>query len=110
MARRCDQCGDSFDGEHWQRLCWSCWRSGKDDEIRTEGYDEGYAAGYAEAQARGYRSAYRRGYEAGLAAMQIDPDLLRDLVWLCHPDHHPQDRFSLANAVTTRLNGLAQPD
>lgn len=86
--RKCTQCAGRFEGEKWQRLCWACWREHKDAEER--------------------RSEYKRGWNDGHAAAirrqpQIEDDVLRDVISLCHPDRHPVERFVLANATTARL-------
>lgn len=78
------------------RLCWTCWRAQKDEELRDD--------------------AYRAGYQAGRRSVSIfdrpsvpafDRDLLRDAIQLTHPDRNPE-RLELANRVTAALLELLQ--
>lgn len=81
----CEACGSPFTrgpDESWKRKCLACWRATK----RTEPRDSDECARW-----------YRRGYAAGLAAADaqrtaepavLDPEHLRALVRLCHPDLH----------------------
>jgi predicted nucleic acid-binding Zn-ribbon protein len=95
MTRRCATCGDYFNAtEKWQRRCWSCWRHKRDDQERQDAYDSGYLAGYAAAQRRA---------TAHPTTPQLDSDLIRDLIALCHPDRHPNERAEQANRATARL-------
>lgn len=89
--RRCTRCANAFDGEPWQRLCWSCWRERKDAEQRHSEYERGWHAGRVAA-------VPRQG--------ALDSTLLRDVISLCHPDRHPVERYELANATTARLLAL----
>ena len=72
-SRACHACGERFQGETWQRLCWQCWRDRREADDRGE--------------------AYQRGFRDGLSAA----------VRLCHPDRHPAERFELANKTTAAL-------
>jgi hypothetical protein len=92
MLRRC-RCGAQFDGEHWQRLCWPCWR-------RERGRSE---------PADAYQRGYQLGYRDGCAAVQcagLTDDLIASAIQLAHPDRHPPERAALANAVTAQLLAL----
>lgn len=95
MRRACQDCGELFDGERWQRLCWDCWRA-KKNQVEDDGYSRGFDAGFD------------RGLEAGRAgvAPTIDVELLRRAILLCHPDRHAPERFAEANAVTADLLAL----
>jgi hypothetical protein len=87
--RTCHRCGGTIQSTNARhRLCWRCWRSDRDEDLRTEGWTRGYQAG-------------RR--EAGPA---LDPELLRLAVTLTHPDRHPTERADVANRVTAWLLGL----
>jgi hypothetical protein len=89
MTRVCRDCGNSFEGEHWMTRCITCFIEHKRHERRESDLE----------------TAYREGYVDGLrdASPALEPDLLRDLIALCHPDRHPEARFELANRVTARL-------
>jgi hypothetical protein len=57
-----------------------------------------------------WSEAWRQGYAAGqrqnLHAPPSDAlslDFVTKLIWLCHPDHQPRERFALANTVTVDL-------
>lgn len=56
----------------------------------------------------GYQLGYKRGQESVASDPQvgIPPELLEDVIRLCHPDRHPEERFFKANAVTAQLNRL----
>lgn len=92
MIQPCRDCGAPFDGERWQRLCWSCWRNRRDGQGRDDAYHRGFTAGLAAARGR--------------PAPALDDSLLRDVIALCHPDRHPRERYELANATTARLLAL----
>ena len=95
-ARRCTSCGEAFTGEHWQRLCWGCWRGKRDLGERVEQINRGYW--------EGWNAGYRRGVQdADEESLAMDAGLLRDLIGLCHPDHHPPERRAAANATTAQL-------
>lgn len=92
MTRHCRDCGAQFDGEHWQRLCWGCWREHKDRGVREPEYQRDYQAGYAHGLADGQRDR-----------PALDRDLISRAVRLCHPDRHPPERAAEANATTAAL-------
>jgi hypothetical protein len=111
VSRRCRVCRKSFEGEPWQHLCWDCWRREKDGGLEQRGYERGLTAGRAEA-----RRAYLRGLAEGRvkeaaahpATPPIADDLIRDPLWLVHPDHQPPERSGLANRVTATLLTLRE--
>ena len=82
----CQSCGREFErepDETWKRLCWTCWRARKDQELGDTRYRDGFAAGLAE----GLRRNEARGPPGG----GVDRDLqehLTSLLQLCHPDRH----------------------
>jgi hypothetical protein len=90
--RRCQDCGDPFDGERWQKLCWTCWRASKDREAGEAEYQRGYHKGYAHGLIDG-----QRDHPA------LDRDLISRAVRLTHPDRHPRERAAEANAITAAL-------
>lgn len=94
MTRRCNDCGAPFDGEHWQRYCWSCWRRQKDSNQGDRAYHRGFLDGLA------------AGQRAGIPRPALDRDLLTRTIALCHPDRHPPERTVAANEVTALLLDL----
>jgi hypothetical protein len=86
--RRCRNCSAPFDGERWQRLCWTCWRKRKDRDAVIAAYDRGYRDGVATARRH--------------STNEVTPGLLGDL------DKHPHERFELANDVTAQLLELRE--
>ena len=95
--KRCADCGGLFDGEHWQKLCWSCWRE-KKDAANDAAYEEGYADGHRAGLRQGARAANSKP-----APGPLDRDLLTLLVELAHPDRHPPERAEKANRATAAL-------
>ena len=95
MNRRCRNCGNAFEGEKWQRLCWTCWRADKEQTARDDAYERGFQDGFAEGRAA------RERRPAALNAA-----LVGDLLKLVHPDHQPAERFELANRATAALLAL----
>lgn len=96
VDRRCSSCGAWFEGEHWQRLCWKCWRAQRDRELEDHAYDRGYSDGYRDGAAEVARSSFGR----------LDRDVIVGAIRLCHPDRHPPERAAEANAITARLLAL----
>jgi hypothetical protein len=95
VNRRCPNCGDPFEGEHWQKLCWSCWHDKKEQTARDDAYARGFEDGFAQGRAA------RQRRPAALPAA-----LVYDLLQLVHPDHQPAERFDLANRATAALLAL----
>lgn len=94
MTRSCQSCGTTYDGERWQKVCWTCWRKRKDADDADRAYQRGYAAGHAAA--------------ARAASPRLDGDLLKAIIALCHPDRHPAERAADANAVTALLLNMRE--
>lgn len=93
MRRNCKTCGVAFEAKgDYQKRCLSCWRKSHDQEIEDRGYIRGYQKGYADG-----RRATR---------VDITDELLWEAIQLCHPDRHPEQRQTMANRVTARLNVL----
>jgi hypothetical protein len=92
VTRICGSCGDGFtpSAPH-HRLCWTCWRKERDEATLDEQYQSGFADGLKAAM----RSSLRRGTE-------LDANVLRDAITLCHPDQHP-DAPDTAHRVTRAL-------
>jgi len=90
VTRRCQDCSTAFDGEHWQRLCWPCWRQRKQSDELDRAYHRGWLDGLA---ADGKRASYP----------SVDPRLIERAIRLCHPDRHPGERFTETNDVTAQL-------
>jgi hypothetical protein len=88
--RKCVECGTPFEGQHWQRLCWGCWRAEKDQEAQENAYDQGF----------------RDGLREGSKHSGIDRELLAAAIQLAHPDRHPPERYDLATKTTSALLDL----
>lgn len=88
----------------------------------TKCYEAGFAAGLRQAETRNaidLRQAKRNAYDDGFAEGQrkaaaffekqqlgeLDDQMLKDLIQLCHPDRHPEStgRWPLANKVVGKL-------
>jgi hypothetical protein len=95
--RQCRSCAREFVGESWQRLCWACWRSEREERdseaVWQKGYDHGLLIGR--------REGYRDGIEDRPTG--IESNLLERAIRLCHPDRHCPERAAEANAVTAAL-------
>jgi hypothetical protein len=93
MTRRCVTCGVGFDARgDWQRRCWPCYRVLKERQEAQRHYEQGYRQGALEALRR--------------QPNVLDPELLRDLIALTHPDRHPAERRELATRTTQSLLAL----
>lgn len=84
--KRCETCGSHFtykEGEEWKKTCLPCWKKSKrkEDNIVSE-----LTAQLIEAR--------RQLYEAKRAAVQIEPEMVRRLLQLCHPDKHGNSEAS----------------
>jgi len=87
QPRICRGCGASFEGEPWQKKCWSCWRREKDRQADRDAYDRGFVEGMV----------------AGLKRAGLDRELLTAAISLTHPDRHPAERHELATSTTAAL-------
>ena len=76
--RECRECYAPFEGEPWQRLCWTCWRERRDREARP---DHGHT-----------------GVE-----QLLDEPTLKAAIRLTHPDAQPAERRELATSTTAKL-------
>jgi len=90
---QCFACKQSFDFEdespvregdnrygRWY-LCWACrdeWREQKRQEAASDLHNR-------------------------VPDVEVFIPFLDELIWLCHPDHHPASRFEEANAATVFL-------
>ncbi len=94
----CTRCAGTFRrraDEAWKRLCYACWKGGRDDDA----YARGYAAGVASAKAHALFTAPKpAALPAGLDKR------IRQLLQLCHPDKHAGS--PLSNDVTQWLNDV----
>ncbi|MGZ8241296.1 MAG: hypothetical protein ACXWTK_07235 [Methylobacter sp.] len=70
--KHCKHCNKPFPGvEDWKKLCFDCWKRNKNIQPKET------------------------------TGLVIEPDLLKRLVLLCHPDRHGQS--SLSTEVTKTL-------
>lgn len=82
----------------------------------SKGYKDGYDAGHQAGYKQGYEDGVEFGYTAGLGDGRAsllgtsDPEFVRHLIQLCHPDRHPKERQQLANRVTARLLEMRSND
>lgn len=75
MIVTCPQCNQEFyRDEHWKRVCLSCFKANKRKERQRE---EEY-----------------RAVEPVKEIEVIPPDVLRKLLYLCHPDKHNNSRVA----------------
>jgi hypothetical protein len=77
--RECAECWAPFEGEHWQRLCWTCWRERRDGEARTD-----------------------HGHTVRVEPL-LDEPTLKAAIRLTHPDAQPVERRELATSTTAKL-------
>ncbi len=101
QSKICTRCGTRFyfqSGEEWKRTCFSCWKAEKN--------------GGASDEAAAYKRGFQNGYEAGIDDMKrapglgIEPEMLKRLRMLCHPDRHGNSR--MATAASQWLNSVLQ--
>lgn len=79
MIRSCQKCRKPFSAdEEWKKICLPCWIKGRNDEknVNKEKIDA---------------VVYR----------DLDGDLLKKLIYLCHPDKH--NGSAMSNEVTKLL-------
>lgn len=64
-----------------------------------------YRRGFEDGRQQGYNDGFDDGAEfAGSAtAGPLDPDLLKRVIVMVHPDRHPPERFAAANELTAAL-------
>ncbi len=113
MIAHCTDCGREFEAKGARmKCCWKCWRQPEDRKLENRAYDQGYDDGRRDgiklaqrAYEDGVREGARRQTQGGSTngRMELDTDLLRDLVQLCHPDRHPPERAIVANRATATL-------
>jgi hypothetical protein len=84
VTRICPRCGEWYTGEHYWKVCLTCFKRERDAERHAE--------------------AYRDGYKAGVAASTpLDDETLMAIIRLTHPDRHPAERRDEATRVTAML-------
>jgi hypothetical protein len=81
----------------WCRVCFHERAGDYDHALAELAWERGYLLGLARAR----RRLSDADLEAALGGLPI-----LDLLQLCHPDRHPEERFELANRITVWLNGL----
>lgn len=77
--RECRECYAPFEGEPWQKLCWTCWRERRDREARP---DHGHT---------------------GAQQQLLDEPTLKAAIRLTHPDAQPPERREQATITTAKL-------
>lgn len=100
------ECGIGFQrepGETWKTLCLPCWKARKqrEDNEAAERNKRALQLASGEAYARGRRDGAALARET--ISRRLRPDLLKRAAALCHPDRHPRERQTEANAVTAAL-------
>lgn len=78
----CQRCGTSFfreESEAWKRLCLPCWKKSKQQQTQQE---DPFARKPFTGQARPQPTPV------------IDPEMMRRLLFLCHPDKHNNSEAS----------------
>jgi hypothetical protein len=74
---QCQSCGSAFfrePGQYWKRSCLECFIAAKNSTKSTQG------------------SVGRKSY---IPAKGIEPEMLRRLIYLCHPDKHGNSQASV---------------
>jgi hypothetical protein len=100
-TRHCTDCGRPFQPRaHFHRLCIDCFKRGREDELRHEGWHRGYAEGFRKGKIAGALDAL---HTAPRPTPALDAQLLGELIRLVHPDRHPPERYETANRVTATL-------
>lgn len=88
--KTCGQCGSEFSfnfGEEWKKICLECWLKNKNKEREQYKYKQSSNPGSNQPKAK-----------------TIDPNMLKILIMLCHPDKHNNSQAS--TKATTYLLGL----
>jgi len=84
----CQQCGNSFfiePTELWKKICLKCWKKNKKEESDAA-----------------FNEFMHRQYPSSKASNSIiSEEMLRRLIYLCHPDKH--DNSDAANTATSWL-------
>ena len=124
---RCPECGCIFlKDEYWKRICFDCWRRGNDPFNRDSSHrlvstnvvgsrigDLALEVARLTAELATAKSLLGevRSDNQRLARMivaleaqsklALEPEMVRKLLWLCHPDRH--DNNAASNEVTKWL-------
>ena len=90
MSARCEKCGRGFErakGEEWKKLCLSCWKLSKAPDESGGLQDENELLRFKvyslEKRVRGL-----------LLERTIEPEMLKRLIQLTHPDRHNSSEAS----------------
>lgn len=94
MYKACTKCSKAFyvaEGEEWKKTCLSCWKKSKG--VQDNSSDRAYQR-VSELEAL-TRALYSRIAELERKpSFSIDPDMLRRLIMLSHPDKHNNSEAS----------------
>lgn len=95
MYKECQQCKKSFfvaDGEEWKKICLRCWKKSKGVQ--------GNASDRAHQRVIELESLTRVLY-GRIAELErksqatIEPEMLKRIIMLCHPDKHNNSEASI---------------
>lgn len=111
-ARECDDCGRSFyPKQGWEKICWPCWRAGKDAEEQCGSDQDGALQKKArelhsleEALDQWGEELAEREHRLKLRERQATNEwagMIMSLIKFCHPDRH--DNSPESNRLTQWL-------
>lgn len=90
MYKKCERCSANFyvsEMETWKKICLNCWKKTKD--VQDKGYER------IKEQESLIKVLYSRIAELELLGSKtIEPEMLKRLIMLCHPDRHDQSEAS----------------
>lgn len=99
----CTNCRQPFQAKFASaRLCLSCWKKQRDEEMWQQGWRVGYDVGHEE----GWQAGYEEGKELGRTMLSRKDQVL--LLQLAHPDRHPESRREPATRAAQLINSLAE--
>jgi hypothetical protein len=112
VKNQCQSCGSLFErdqDEKWKRICLECWKLKKRQEERQSGKADSSMGAWTQdkekelarlrfevAQLRSRVAVFERDKMMGRnAQVDVDKEMMRRLLSLCHPDKNNQSESSL---------------
>ena len=93
MQKTCMQCRKSFfisEGEEWKKICLDCWKKSKKIEDKVNPRIKELEAKNARlhSQIETLQHNLRVALTQPSRYQSIEPEMLRRIIMLCHPDRH----------------------